>query len=157
MTTSQTPFLTEILEGEVIPLGKLAYFRERLRNRLHQLVIREFARQEDIHRLTRAELARRIGRAPEQITRWLGAPGNWTLDTVSDLMLGMGTEPGFEIERLADRAAIQAPAPSLPKLSADKGQPAVPYKGQPAVAELSKAIARQQEMLPANPFRRVGT
>jgi hypothetical protein len=148
MSTSQMQFLTEILEGEVIPLGKLAYFRERLRNRLHQLVIREFVRQEDINRLTRAELARRIGRAPEQITRWLGAPGNWTLDTVSDLMLGMGTEPAFDIEHLADRVAGAA-ASGLPKPSTAQGQ---------QVAELparSKPSISQQERRHANPFQRV--
>lgn len=151
MSTSQTPFLTEILEGEAIPLGKLAYFRERLRNRLHQLVIREFVRQEDIQRLTRAELARRIGRAPEQITRWLGAPGNWTLDTVSDLMLGMGTEPGFDIEHLADRVAAQAAsaASGLPKPSTDQGQPVTELPARP------KPRIPQQEGRPVNPFQRV--
>jgi hypothetical protein len=151
MSTSQTPFLTEILEGEVIPLGKLAYFRERLRNRLHQLVIREFVRQEDIHRLTRAELARRIGRAPEQITRWLGAPGNWTLDTVSDLMLGMGTEPRFDIEHLADRIAAQAAAAAsgLPKPSTDQKQPVTELPARP------RPIVPQQEGRHANPFQRV--
>lgn len=29
------------------------------------------------------------------MTRLLGAPGNWTLDTVSDLFLGMGYEPAL--------------------------------------------------------------
>jgi hypothetical protein len=38
--------------------------------------------------LNKAEFARRIGRAPEQITRWLAAPGNWELDTISDFLLG---------------------------------------------------------------------
>lgn len=102
-TYQQDLFLSEILEGEKIPLGKLAYFRERLRNQLYELVITEFLDQEKTKNLTRAELARRIGRRPEQITRWLGAPGNWTIDTVSDLMLAMGTEPELSIADLSDQ------------------------------------------------------
>jgi plasmid maintenance system antidote protein VapI len=103
MTTSQTQsFLTEILEGERIPVGKLEYFRARLQSRLHQLVLAEFLRQEDLHQ---AELARRIGRKPEAVNRLLGAPGNWTLNTVSDLLLGMGTEPELAIEHLSSMTA----------------------------------------------------
>lgn len=92
MTTSPTQsFLTEILEGKAISVGKLEYCRARLQSQLYQLVLDEFLRQQD-RGLTQAELARRIGKRPEQINRWLGAPGNWTLETVSDLLLGMKTE-----------------------------------------------------------------
>lgn len=104
MPMRPTSFLSEVLAGECIPAGRLAYFRTRLRNRLHDLVLREFRRQET-RGLTRAEIARRIGRKPEQITRWLASPGNWTLDTVSDLMLAMGAEPKVETWPLADRPA----------------------------------------------------
>lgn len=65
--------------------GELAYYRARLKNRLHQLVLREFENSG----ITRAELARRIRKKPEQITRWLNSPGNLRLDTVSDLLLGI--------------------------------------------------------------------
>lgn len=105
MTTQPTSFWSEVPAGERIPVGRLAYFRTRLRNRLHDLVLREFSRQEKTRGLTRAEIARRIGRKPEQITRWFASPGNWTLDTVSDLMLAMGAEPKVETWALADRPA----------------------------------------------------
>jgi hypothetical protein len=87
-TSPTTPFLSEILNGETIPLGKLAYFRQRLLNRFYDLILGEFLKQEQSG-LTKAEVARRIGRRPEQVTRWLGAPGNWTLETVSDLSLAI--------------------------------------------------------------------
>ena len=71
-------------------MGKGRYLQECWRTsgnaerlRLYEAVIKEFLESG----VTKAELARRIGRKPEQITRWLGAPGNWTLDTVSDLLL----------------------------------------------------------------------
>lgn len=102
MTTSQTQsFLTEILEGKPIPVGKLEYFRARLQSRLHQLVLTEYLRQED-RGLRQVDLARRIGRKPEVVNRLLGAPGNWTLNTVSDLLLGMGSEPDLTVEHLKD-------------------------------------------------------
>jgi hypothetical protein len=98
MNTSQTtPFLSEILNGQTIPLGKLAYFRQRLLNRFYDLILGEFLKQEQ-RGLTKAEVARRIGRRPEQVTRWLGAPGNWTLETVSDLSLAISkAEPEVEL------------------------------------------------------------
>jgi hypothetical protein len=108
MTTShERSFLTEILEGKLIPDGKLEYFRARLQSRFHQIVLAEFLRQEDALGLTQAELARRIGRGADQVNRWLGAPGNWTLQTVSDLLLGMASEPELAISRIRDKLAEQ--------------------------------------------------
>jgi hypothetical protein len=92
-----------INDDGAIPPDKLSYFRERLRNRLHELVLLEFLRQEDTYRLTKKELAERIGRRPEQVIRWLGTPGNWTLDTVSDLLLGMASEPDFAVVLLTHK------------------------------------------------------
>jgi hypothetical protein len=105
LPTYQTSFLSEISKGEPIPIGKLAYFRERFRDRLYELVVSEFLKKERAGELTRAELARRIGRKPEQITRWLGAPGNWTIETVSDLLLAISkSELNFELAPLQNKA-----------------------------------------------------
>ena len=101
----KTPFLSEVLNGDKIPLGTLSYFRERFRDRLYDLVMEEFLKQESESGLTRAEIARRIGRRPEQITRWFGAPGNWTLETVSDLLLAVAkSEPDVYLLPLEGRA-----------------------------------------------------
>jgi hypothetical protein len=103
--THQPSFLSEISKGEPIPLGKLAYFRERFRDRLYELVVTEFLKKERAGNLTRSDLARRIGRKPEQISRWLGAPGNWTIETVSDLLLAIAqSELNFELAPLENRA-----------------------------------------------------
>jgi hypothetical protein len=105
MNTSQTGFLSEILAAGKIPKAKLAYFRERLRNRIHQFILHEFmARQQQ--GLTQADVARILDRRPEQINRWLGSPGNWELDTLSDLMLAISkAELDFKAEPLKGRAA----------------------------------------------------
>jgi hypothetical protein len=93
-TTSRTRFLTEIAAGHLgppIPEAKREYFRARLRNTLFNFILRKFLEQEKSG-LTKATLARRIGSRPDVISRWLGAPGNLTLDTVSDLLLGISAE-----------------------------------------------------------------
>lgn len=93
MTTSTNhSFLSEIVAGEPIPLDRLSFFRARLQSRLYDLVITKFLKLEHGGEISRAELGRRIGKDPAQISRLLGAPGNWTLDTTSDLLLGMGEE-----------------------------------------------------------------
>ena len=105
MNTSRKPFLSEVFDGDKIPLGTLSYFRERFRDRLYDLVIEEFLKQRAENDLTRADVARRIGRRPEQITRWFGAPGNWTLETVSDLLLAIAkAEPDVTLLPLEGRA-----------------------------------------------------
>jgi hypothetical protein len=124
MTISQTGFLSEILTGGKIPQAKLAYFRERLRNRIHQFILHEFiARQQE--GLTQAEVARVLDRRPEQINRWLGNPGNWELDSISDLMLAISkSELDFKAEPLEGRAARNYRSPQ----SDDKPSTSPPRK-----------------------------
>lgn len=104
MATSLAPSFSDIAEGEPIPPEILAYCQQKLRNAFHQLVLREWVNREKAG-LSRKDLARRIGKKPEQITRWLGTPSNWTLDTISDLMLGMGVEPTVGVRPLAQGSA----------------------------------------------------
>jgi hypothetical protein len=84
-------FLSEIQGDAPIPVATLAYFRQRLRNHLHELVLGEFLKQEADTNLTKAKIARRMRREnPSQITRWFSSPSNLSIDTMSDLMLAMG-------------------------------------------------------------------
>lgn len=103
LPVSQTTHTSSEVRGAdtAISVAMLAYFRGRFGNKIHELVLAEFAAQEREGKTSRAELARKIRRKPEQITRWLGSPGNWTLDTLSDLLLGMGLEPVVSARSLA--------------------------------------------------------
>ncbi|MCY4350906.1 MAG: hypothetical protein OXC25_13765 [Thiotrichales bacterium] len=129
MNTSQKKsFLSEVLGGDKIPLGTLSYFRERFRDRLYDLVMEEFLTQRAESGLTRADVARRIGRRPEQITRWFGAPGNWTLETVSDLLLAIAkSEPNVTLLSLEGRAVRnyrgQSPSTQLQSKSPSSWSP----------------------------------
>jgi transcriptional regulator with XRE-family HTH domain len=101
---SQTSFLFEILDGSPIPMEKRAYFQERLRGRLFDLVMNRFIEAKETHGLTQKALARRIGNRPDRVNRLLSSPGNWTLDTLSDLLLGIASaELEIAISPLADQ------------------------------------------------------
>jgi hypothetical protein len=109
MTTSQIPFLYEIIHGDVIPPGKRAYFQERLRNRLYNLILGEFVNKTN---LSQKSLAHRIGKGSDQVSRWLSSPGNWTIDTISDLLLGIsGSELALSISKVADRLPSHSHGP----------------------------------------------
>jgi hypothetical protein len=143
MPTSQTPaLLAEILDGSSpIPIEKLAYFRRRLRLHLHELVLEKFYQQET---MTKADLARRIDRRPEVINRWLGAPGNWTLDTVSDLLIAMASEPEFAAISIVSKIKAENPKTDIEQLvlqgqrPLDRGQNIDPTT---ALDNLTKALA----------------
>jgi transcriptional regulator with XRE-family HTH domain len=94
MTASpeQMSFLSEILEWEPIPEEKLVYFRERLRNRLHAAIIDAFIKRSKERGLKQSDLATRIHRTRAQITRWFSTTSNLTLDSISDLMVGLGMD-----------------------------------------------------------------
>lgn len=92
MTISATPLLSEVLGDSPIPEEKLFYFRVRLKQRLYSFLLSKFSELSQDKNFNKASLARRLGKRPEQITRWLRSPGNLELDTLSDLLLGMKKE-----------------------------------------------------------------
>lgn len=95
MTT--LPAISPPSDRNRVNTGVLSYMRERHRGNVYDLVLNEFEKSG----LTQAVIADRLGKAPEVISRWLGAPGNWTLDTVSDLLFSMsGAEPSYSIHYL---------------------------------------------------------
>lgn len=90
MTSQPTSFLSEVLSESPIRPGKKVYFRERLKSSFHETIVNLFREKRNSGEMTRAELARKIGKRPEQITRILNASGNLRLSTVSDVLLGLG-------------------------------------------------------------------
>lgn len=86
MNTSLTTFvLSEPTGRDQIPAGVLEYFQTRNRMRVFTLVQNEFERSG----VTKAELADRLGKGSDRVSHLLGAPGNWTLDTASDLLFAI--------------------------------------------------------------------
>ena len=86
MTTSQRDVgLSNPRGAERIAPGVLGYFQARNKHNAYDLVMDEFASSS----LSQADLARRLGKGPDLVSRLLSGPGNWTLDTLSDLMFAI--------------------------------------------------------------------
>lgn len=102
MITQAKSFLSEILSEEPISIGNRIYFRERLKGNLHKLIVELFLERERQGKITRADLARKIGKRPEQITRILNTSGNLRLSTLSDVLLGLGYEPHLQPIKLEE-------------------------------------------------------
>jgi len=130
-TSKTTSFLSEIAERKPIPSHKLAYFQARLRHNLYDFIISRFQEMEKTEDLTKAELARRIGCEPALITRRLGAPGNWTLDTVSDLLIGIaGEELDPQSKSVLGRAKRNYDGRNWYELEADEPKPPASTKAK---------------------------
>jgi hypothetical protein len=102
MTTSaRTQFLSETLESSRIPERQLEYFRARLMLRLYHMIQSTFQQLSKSKKgFSKAYIARRLGKGPDQITRWMNSPSNLEIKTVSDLLLAMGREPVLDIRDL---------------------------------------------------------
>lgn len=75
-------------QGVKIHPFDLGFVRTRNKNKAHSLLLELFEESD----LSKADLAKMLGKKPEQITRWLAGPGNLKLDTLSDLIFAMKGE-----------------------------------------------------------------
>jgi hypothetical protein len=101
MPTSRTTFVLSDPTGrEPLPPGVLQYMQTRNRMHAFTLVQQEFERSG----ITQAELAARLGKGADVVCRILGAPGNWTLDTVSDYLWAIsGAEIQYKLSYPLDK------------------------------------------------------
>jgi hypothetical protein len=86
MTTSARPSLLSEPHGDV-PISEraLAYVGTTTKMEFFDLVLRAFEEAN----ISQATLAKRLGKRPEQISRLLGAPGNWTIETAGELLFAI--------------------------------------------------------------------
>jgi len=117
------------------PLAKreIFYYRQRQKNRVFADICAFFAEEAAKGNINKRKLAEKINCDPALITRWLSAPSNLTLDTISDLLLALGAEMDHRIVRFADRCAPNA-AHSLTVTNTEimQASPAVPTQSTPA-------------------------
>src|SRR4051812_38952114 len=107
MRTSLTTGLSEPENDDKISVGTLAYISTRIQARAYSLVISELKSSG----ITQAQLARRLGKGQDVISKLLSRPRNWELKTVSDLLFAIsGAVLKFSIERPLANAASNAPA-----------------------------------------------
>lgn len=99
MATFKIPDLS--LEDARVSRKALAYYRKRFKHAIWTLLIREVDRLIAEHKITQVSLAKRLGKDTGAVSRWLSAPGNRTLDTLSDLFVGIGIDPRRILSELA--------------------------------------------------------
>ena len=97
MTISQTQLAQELSEPEIKKFW-LGYFQENFREAVHQELLELYEHLRDTTGLSRSDFAKKIGRRPEQVTRWLSSPTNLEIDTISDMGLGMGVIPKISFQ-----------------------------------------------------------
>lgn len=73
-------FLDEILSGAPNPGEKLQVFRDKLRDRLFEMIAQELNAQEMEGKTSIAELAARLGRGAEEFDALLASPDAWELN-----------------------------------------------------------------------------
>lgn len=91
----------------------VAYYRRRQQNRVFSALVAFFAEESEKGNISKKEIAAALDRDPAQITRWLSAPSNLQLDTISDILLAMGAEMDHAIVRFADRPKANYAHPML--------------------------------------------
>ena len=102
MTISQTP-VREALSKPVITAFWLGYFQEGFRRNVFEGLLKLFEERNMIKR----DIAKRLNKKPEQITRWLSGPSNIESDTISDLALSMGYVPKITFEPLDRESEVR--------------------------------------------------
>ena len=85
-----------------LPSRDIYFFRQRLKNKIFQSILAYFNDLAKEQGLTKKDLATLLNKDPAQITRWFSGPKNWTLDTISDLLLAMDAEIKHDIVSLHD-------------------------------------------------------
>lgn len=98
MSISLTRVINALKEPKI---GKywIGYFRENFRGEINDQLLESF----EVSDLTKADIARKLDRRPEQITRWLLAPGNLESDTISDIALALGLVPRIRFEKIEEQ------------------------------------------------------
>jgi hypothetical protein len=92
---STSPVTTTLqVNGDRIASAEFSYFAARNRRKIYSVIIKEFKKS----KLSQAQLARRMGQRTDTVCRWLSGPGNYTLDSVSSLLLGIsGGELSYSV------------------------------------------------------------
>jgi transcriptional regulator with XRE-family HTH domain len=79
------------------------YFRQRLRNRIYEDVIKAIEEAAATTGVKQKDIAQKLDLRPSQVSRWLSGPANWGVDTVSDLLWSIDAELDFHVRLFRDR------------------------------------------------------
>lgn len=96
----------------------VSYYRKRYQNRFFAKLVAFINEEAQRDKITKKDMADRLGKDPGQLSRLLNHPSNLTLDTVSDLLLALDAEAEPpEIVRFKDRRAPNFVHPLIAKIT----------------------------------------
>lgn len=125
----------------------VAYYRQRQKNRVFTSLVEFFAEEAERRGVTKKQLAEALSKDPAQITRWLSAPSNFELDTLSDLLLALDAELDHRIVRFCDRAK---PNYTHPLIARNLGQQLTVHQSNAATTD-AKLVTTQAKISKAPP------
>lgn len=136
MPTSQTAFLSKPVSGERVSPETFAYMTARAKRQAYNFVIREFKSSG----ITKAELARRLGKGADRVSKILGGPSNWTIGTVAELLFAIcGGEPTWGIAFPLDKPRRNQTRPTWlyhdPQTSSGGDFVEIKFEGRPIIPE----------------------
>jgi hypothetical protein len=86
--------------GERVPADTRDYLRARAKRHAYDLIMRELAKSG----ISRAELARRLGKGADRVSKMLGGPSNWTIITLADLLFAINAGvPKYSVDYPLER------------------------------------------------------
>lgn len=92
MTLSSNHTISFLNDNGKVSVPDREYFRAQTQREAYNAIIERFAEISADHVAVRSQIASRLGKDRAQITRLLSEPSNITLDTLSDLLLAMGSQ-----------------------------------------------------------------
>ena len=126
-----------------LPTTDIYFFRQRLKNKIFQSALAYFASVAKERNMTKKDIAKLLNKDPAQITRWFSGPNNWTLDTISDLLLAMGAEMKHEIVPLHELKQEPIVLGNTMALSVKAGAPRVESRIDSALSSTKTKIPLQ--------------
>lgn len=97
----ETMIPTDIAATGRIGPATLAYLAQRAQNNCYDYVMKRFLASG----ISKADLARRVGKGQDGINKTLATPANWTIKTMAELLAGISEEEFMPNSlKLADRA-----------------------------------------------------
>lgn len=78
---------------------ELRFYRRYHQNQIFNEIVGYFASLAEKGELTKSDIAKKLRKHPSQITNWFTEPGNFSIDTISDLLVAMGAAMDITVRK----------------------------------------------------------
>ena len=109
--------MRDISEINALSKKDIFYYRKRLQNNIYHDVIERFYELAQKEGLSKRRIAELLDKDAGQINRLFKKPGNWTLETISDLLIAMRAELTHGVIPIESFEIETTPRSSYPSLN----------------------------------------